>query len=346
MENKIHMEKVGKTASAVVVRLGHMGDVALTTGVLEYWRKTRGMHFIFLTKEAFTPILKNHPAIEHIYPVKADALAGTKAWLRQCSRLAREFGHLPLLDLHGTLRSRILGLRWPSPVRRYPKSGLHRRIFSRTGSPKFRSMLERTNVPQRYAMALERKAIPATELLPHIVMTASENTKALDLIHPLRKNTALVALHPYATHPAKQWPEAHWRTLIKQLEQANIDWVVVGRNKMPFFSQNIDNDLTNRTDLRTTCAILAAADVMITNDSGPMHLASGVKTPVVALFGPTAKVWGFYPAGTQDIVLEREMDCRPCSLHGATECTRGLECLSGITPDQTMAAIQTILTSR
>lgn len=339
------MKKVDKPASAVAVRLGHMGDVALTTGVLRYWHATRGMRFVFVTREAFAPILQGHPAVEQIRTVDEQALSGTRAWLGECSRLAREFGHLPLLDLHGSLRSRILGMRWPGTVRRYPKLGLQRRIFGRTGSRRFRSVLERTNVPQRYAMALERGHVPAAELLPHIELTPQEREQTRSALAPMLTSGPLVALHPYATHPSKQWPETHWRSLVTLLEQAGIDWIMVGRNRAPLFPES-SNDLTNRTDLRTTCAMLSEANVMVTNDSGPMHLASGVGTSVVALFGPTAKAWGFYPAGTRDIVLEREMDCRPCSLHGTEGCANGLECLSGISAQQVMKAVQKILSGQ
>lgn len=342
---KNHMKKVDNTAKAVVVRLGHMGDVALTTGVLEHWRTTRNMRFVFVTRESFAPILHGHPAVEQVWAVDEQALGSTRAWLRECNRLAREFGHLPLLDLHGSLRSRILGMRWPGTVRRYPKLGLQRRIFSRTGARRFQSMLERTNVPQRYAMTLERDHTPADALLPQITLFPEEQEQARSTLPPLRADGPLVALHPYATHPSKQWPEAHWRSLTELLEQAEIDWIVVGRSKTPLFPES-PNDLTNRTNLRTTCALLAEANTMVTNDSGPMHLASGVGTPVVALFGPTAKAWGFYPAGTRDMVLERDMDCRPCSLHGAEACANGLACLSGISAKQAMRAVQTVLDNR
>lgn len=75
-------------------------------------------------------------------------------------------------------------------------------------------------------------------------------------------------------------------------------------------------DFTNRTDLRQLIALLAQADALVTGDSGPMHLASGVSTPVVALFGPTCREWGFFPTGENDRVLQAPLACRPCSLHG------------------------------
>ena len=117
-----------------------------------------------------------------------------------------------------------------------------------------------------------------------------------------------------------------------------MDWIVLGRDGTPLFT-NHDRDLTNKTTLRETCSIMAKADLLLTGDSGPMHLACGVGTPVVALFGATAKAWGFYPAGPEDRVLELPLDCRPCSLHGAKTCVKGFECMISITPEKVMETI-------
>lgn len=335
----MHTEK--KTKTAAVLRLGHMGDVVLTTGVLEHWRKTRNMRFVFITRQSSAPVLENHPAIDEVITVDEGALRSFGGWFSHCGRLAHKLAPLPLIDLHGTLRSRLLSLRWKGQVHRYPKLGLDRRLYSRTRADKYRTRLERTNVPQRYALALDQSAPMQHKLLPVIRLLDNEQTSTRTTLAPLRHNGALVALHPYATHKSKQWPEDNWLKLIDLLEEAGIDWFIVGRGNAPLVPRR--QDLTNQTTLRQTCALLAEADVMVTNDSGPMHLASAVGTPVVAFFGPTAKAWGFFPAGKQDIVLERDMECRPCSLHGSSGCASGLECLASITPDTTMNAVRTIL---
>jgi ADP-heptose:LPS heptosyltransferase len=64
-----------------------------------------------------------------------------------------------------------------------------------------------------------------------------------------------------------------------------------------------------------------------------------VGTPVVALFGPTSRAWGFYPSGPFDAVLERALGCRPCSLHGTTTCRNGRECLTAIEPEEVAARL-------
>lgn len=318
----------------VVFRLSHMGDVTLTTGVLAHWNEARCDTFIVVTRKGNEPLLANHPAVTDVIALEDAELKGM-AWFRKAQALATEFKDHTLVDLHGTLRSRILSLLWKGPVKRYPKFGLERRLYDRTHADRFRQKLEATNVTQRYAMAYGEKPPKADSLIPRIFLTEAERADARAQLSSFSDEQPLVALHPYATHPAKQWPRAHWLTLTALLDKAGYSWFVVGRDAEPLFEDH-EQDFTNRTGLRETCGLMERADLLITADSGPMHLACGVGTPVVALFGPTAKAWGFYPAGPRDTVLELDLDCRPCSLHGAKSCPRGFECLAGISPEKVL----------
>ena len=320
----------------VVFRLGHMGDVALTTGVLARWFETTGDTFVFITREGNAPLLENHPAVTDVIGLSQDRL---DSWFATAGALAGQYEGGTLIDLHSVLRSRILSLRWKGEVKRYPKFGLTRRLFDRTGFDAFRKRLEATTVPQRYALALESTPPPAQSVLPRIFLSDAERADAALRLSPIHDHGPLVALHPYATHPAKEWPRDQWKELIRRLDSEGISWFVVGRDDTPLLPGD-ERDLTNATGLRATCGLLERADRLVTGDSGPMHLACGVDTPVTALFGPTAKAWGFYPAGPHDTVLEQSLDCRPCSLHGSRPCDRGFECMAGITPEEVMKTIR------
>jgi len=74
-----------------------------------------------------------------------------------------------------------------------------------------------------------------------------------------------------------------------------------------------------------------------------MHLATAVDTPLLALFGPTTRAWGFMPQGKNVRVLEKELPCRPCSLHGKRICTRGHECLERISAHEVMDGLRDVL---
>lgn len=326
------------SADLLVFRLSALGDVTLTTGVLEYLAKERGGGFHFLTRQAYAPVLMNNPHIEKIVVPDESGLKGA-AWLKTASNLARHYDGWELLDLHGSLRSMILRRFWKGPVHIYPKMRLARRIFDKTKLAAARERLNRYNVPQRYALALMNEAPDALDLKPRIYLTEDEINAASSKLSDIGIDRPAVALHPYATHEAKAWPREHWLKLIELLDAKGLDWFVVGRTKAEALLDDNPRDLTFETDIRQTCALLQASSALVTNDSGPMHLATAVNTRVIALFGPTHRAWGFFPSGENDVVLERDMKCRPCHLHGGRGCRKGEECLRAISPQEVLEAI-------
>jgi heptosyltransferase-1 len=97
-------------------------------------------------------------------------------------------------------------------------------------------------------------------------------------------------------------------------------------------------NLAGRTDLGTLIALMAGAAVVISTDSGPMHLAAALGTPVVALFGPTAP-WRTGPYGKGHKVLRAAVSCSPCFLRRCH--TR--RCMRQIGPEQVLEAVREVL---
>lgn len=325
----------------IAFRLGHLGDVVLCAGVLSHLAEKRGWSFAFVTRAEFADVFKYNPHVRETVALDGQKL-GAGAFARAGRELASEYKGWGLLDLHGSLRSRALATVWKGPVARYRKLSFERRLFLWSEGRLFGELLRSHSVTQRYLASVETEMPPAGLLLPKIWIADAERESAvakLDLLYG--KGVRPVALHPYATHRLKAWPEGHWKGLVAILEKQGIPWLVIGRGKS-FFSGDV-RDLSNATNLRESCAILAECRALVSGDSGPMHLAAAVGTPVVALFGPTTREWGFFPAGPADIVLEKQLPCRPCSLHGRTPCKRGGECLASITPGEVAGAMACLL---
>ena len=316
-----------------VFRASALGDVVLTTGVLSYWHRTRDMRFTVITRHSMAPVFAGHPAVDEVIAIAQEDLYG-QDWWRASRRIAAECAGMGFIDLHQTLRSLALALRWEGPVRRSSKLSLTRRLYRRFPLTILEERLAATNVPQRYAMAMSSTPPAREELRPIIHLSEAEVQHAKSHLQHLGLTRPFVALHPFATHPDKAWPMGYWLSLIPLIERQGLDWVIVGKNPDHLEALDDPRNLTGRTSLRETCAVLAQAQALVTADSGPMHLSTAVGTPVVALFGPTSPVWGFSPSGPFDTVLENDMPCRPCSLHGSTSCRHGRECLVGIEPDE------------
>ena len=129
----------------------------------------------------------------------------------------------------------------------------------------------------------------------------------------------LIVVHPCAAWPTKCWDAGRVAAVCDSLrktfsarivfvgaaaEQAHVSGIIA-RMAEPTVS------LAGRTTLRELACVLARSSLMVAMDSGPMHLACAVGTPVVALFGPTAP-WRTGPFGSRHSVIRKELDCSPC----------------------------------
>ena len=315
-----------------VFRLSSLGDLVLTSGVLAYWHRTRGWTFTVIVRHPYQEIFYNNPAISKIISIKKEELhfPGIIGFFL---KLSNQNAGLGLLDWHGSIRSRLLAGLWKGAVRRYKKFALPRRIFLRTRRPAYSETLCAHNIAQRYALALEAPAPARACLLPKIYLSGEESEWARGMLDRIFAHGAPppVALHPFATHARKAWPREYWLKLVKKLAESGWPWLVIGQGQALFPGD--ERDLTGKTSLRELCAVLSRCRVLVTGDSGPLHLASAVQTPALALFGPTTREWGFYPEGEKDRVLELALSCRPCSLHGAGFCRDNGRCLREIAPE-------------
>ena len=85
---------------------------------------------------------------------------------------------------------------------------------------------------------------------------------------------------------------------------------------------------------------IRAVIVLVSGDTGAMHMATGVGTPVVALFGPTVRQFGFFPYNAHATVVERDLPCRPCTSKGGPACPFEHHlCMGQITPDAVFTAL-------
>ena len=155
------------------------------------------------------------------------------------------------------------------------------------------------------------------------------------------------ALAPGAAHATKRWPMGHWRALVERLQQLGFGIVAVGGPEDHELGEALGSGVVNAAGeftLQETGACLARAAVAISGDTGVMHMATGVGTRLVALFGPTVEPFGFYPYKGRAVVLEHDLSCRPCSAMGTERCPLGHHrCLTDVLPDQVAAAVQQLV---
>ncbi len=326
----------------LAVRFSSIGDVLLTTPLL---RAVRQRHpearITVLTKRAYAPLLDDNP---HLSTVIAFTPGRP---LRELAAELRAAGYTHLLDLHDSLRSRVLRALVPGPWRGYPKHRAARALLihgKRDRYPVHRPVAERYFAAAR-GLDVRPDGDPPDFFLGRQSVSEGEGwlaQAALGMSRPL------VAVAPGAAHATKRWPAEHWRHLVDRVIGMDMDVVVVGGADDVAVAAEVAAGRGERSrsaaglfGLQATGAILRRARALVSGDTGVMHMATGVGTPVVALFGPTVEAFGFFPYARRAEVLQLDLPCRPCSSHGGPTCPLGHHhCLTRLDPDTVYAAVR------
>ena len=326
----------------LLIRFSSIGDVILTTPLLRALRAAHPDAVVhFATRRAFAPLLEGNPNVDRILTLPENDEGGLRALARAIR--AERYDHI--LDLHGTLRARQLrilvpGARWSG----YRKHTLRRWALTRLKQNWFRSVVP---VAERYFDAAAALGVRPDGGPPEVFPSAAAREAASAALRAagIAEGDAYVAIAPGAQHPTKRWPEASWAELARRLIGAGLRVVVVGGREDAeagdwIAASSGAASVAGALDLPGSAAVLQGARALASGDTGVMHLATAVGTPVVALFGPTVREFGFFPYSSRATVLERALPCRPCSTHGGPACPLGHHaCMREIGVDEVEAAI-------
>lgn len=164
--------------------------------------------------------------------------------------------------------------------------------------------------------------------------------------------TEVIALHPGArTGDAKRWPTKFWRQLAERLDRAHFHLITVGSSEEIQVAENIlrglsekNRQLAGSTSIPQLAAILSKVDLFVSGDSGPLHLASSLGTPVVGIYGPTDPILSGPYGGTAEVV-RANIPCSPCyNLQEPASCAYGDHlCMQWIEPHAVMEAVHSTM---
>ncbi len=326
----------------LLVRFSSIGDILLTTPLVRaLQRRHADAQLIYVTKRAMAPLVADNPHLSQVVALEPDEP------LAHLARRLRALQPTHGLDLHGSLRSAALRLlvrgRW---------SGYAKRKVARTLLVATKLDLYRGDVPvaERYFEAARRLDVRPDGGPPEFFLGAAARERVARWLAEHGLATApLAALAPGAAHATKRWPMAHWQALAGRLREMGYGLVVLGGPEDRGAAQQLGGGplaeiAAGEFTLQETGACLARAKVLVSGDTGVMHMATGVGTPVVALFGPTVRAFGFFPYHARATVLAQDLSCRPCSTMGTARCPLGHHrCLVDLLPAQVAAAVERLV---
>jgi heptosyltransferase-2 len=322
------------SSATLVIQTAFLGDVVLTTPLLSALAAKYGPVDVLTTPIA-APLLETHPAVRKV--IAYDKRGSDRGWsgvrrlARQLKNEQYERTYLP----HRSLRTAAVGLlaRIPS---RIGFSGTWSFLYTEA-RPKPALGHESDRL-----LALAEEAPGAYP--PHLRPTAADEGAATALIAG-----EFVALAPGSIWGSKRWPyygdlaaKLAGRTTVVAVggpDDAGLgDEIVRAVGRSGGRAVNACGKLT----LRQSAALIGRAILLVTNDSAPLHLATAMGTPIVALFGPTVTEFGFGPLRAGDVALGiEELQCRPCSPHGPPRCPLGHHrCMRELTVEAVIAAIE------
>lgn len=330
----------------LIVRTDRMGDCILSTPVIRALRVAFPDAYLgMMVRPGNRELVEGHPGLNVV--VLYDKEGPERSWrgtLRFAAKL-RIHRFDTALILHST--NRVILLAWLAGIRR--RIGYARRLaWLLTDSVPYVKR-EGSRHELEYNLDLLRNlGVESKERDLFVPITPIQEAKVAAFLkaHSTNGEAPLIAIHPGASCPSKRWPADRFAAVADSLIErcgarvvvvTGPDEIATGETVLASMRHPALHAL-GTLSLGELACLFKQSRALISNDSGPVHLACAMKTPVVAIFGrwggglsPTR--WG--PTEPRSMVLHRDVGCRPCLAH---RCPIGFVCLQAISVEEVAAA--------
>lgn len=331
----------------LIIRLSSIGDIILSSFVV---RLTRKLHpdaqIDFLVAKEYKSLLEFNPYIDRV--ICYDKSKPFWKHLKETLSLYNQMYYDVIVDLQNNFRSKIFTLGKYGAIYRFHKRRFYKfkLVFLKTRTVHFEPIpiLYRNTYPplKEFDDGLGLELWTAKDrdgYLPH------------SRVHNL-KSISRIAIAPGAKHFTKKYPETKFAELIETLlAKFNSQiYLIGGTDDIPtanFLTQKFPNiqNFVGKLDILETAELLDGVDLVISNDSSAVHIASARNVPVIQIFGSTVPELGFVPFRVPyQIVEKNEVKCRPCTHYGKSACPKGhFDCMNKITTSDFLVAIEKLI---
>lgn len=344
--------KITSINNILIIRLSSIGDIILTSPIiraLRYHYPNSTIHYV--TFEQFFETIKFNPRINYRYPIsKFNMKSNFDMYFEENFADLKKINFDILIDLQNNKYSKKI----TSKLQYKTKFKINKQRFHKLSMVYLKKpLIFDFNIVENYFNCFENEIIIQRDEM------GLEFWFEEEVNYPTEKNRNnviknIVSIAPGAAHRTKQWLPKYFAELINLLGNAfgnNIQIQLLGSTKEFEIANYLQtnskikiNNFVGKTNLVETAKIIDNSDVLITNDTGLMHIAAARQTPIVAIFGSSAIDFGFAPYRVKHIILEKKMWCRPCSHIGRSYCPLlHFNCMKKITPDEVFHATMKFL---
>jgi heptosyltransferase-2 len=319
----------------LIIRFSSIGDILMTTPVIRAIRKKfPDANIHYLTKAKFKEAIEQHPDLNKVW-----LLEGKLAPILQ--ELKEQSFDL-ILDLHDSIRSRLVRFQLGVPFRVYPKKAFQRWKYTKLkwGLPDPRHTV------QKYLSTLQDWGIMDDGLgldfpiRPEVLLNVKEKIQDLGLLEG-----KYLAIALGGSHETKKWPTDYYIRLLNSYPHKVVllggsAEILAGRAIQEACGQVIN--LTGKTTLEESGAWLKLSLGVVTHDTGLMHISAALQQKVLVIWGNTSPELGMYPWRTPHYNFENpSLSCRPCSHLGYTQCPKGhFLCMKTLTPEKLLYLLE------
>jgi len=308
----------------LIIRFSSIGDIVLTTPVIRCLKKqVPDAEVHFLTKDAFRSIVEYNPYID-----KLQVLA--HSWELMIEELKTE-AYDYIIDLHHNVKTLKVKHALKKKSFSFAKLNIEKYIYT---SLKV-NVLPDIHIVDRYLKTVEFFGVKNDGAgLDYFITTQEETTKS-DI--PVSHYAGYIACVIGAALGTKRWPVHKWKEFCEKIDHPVI--LLGGKEDTAAGNESAD--------------LVRMAKVVVTNDTGLMHIAAAYKRPIISLWGNTVPSFGMYPyygVETQNILsLHQQYDilqvnklwCRPCSKIGYNKCPLGhFNCMEKIQADEVISKVK------
>ncbi len=338
---------------ALIIRFSSVGDIILSSLLVRVFRRTfPDCGLDFAVKTTYADLVRHNPYITNVIEFPE---GGSFAELARMRTMIRETGYDLIMDIHDSLRSRVITFGHPRTFR-INKRKLARFLLVKTGLNLYPRLGGSPGVAERYLESVRRLGVVDDGNGLEVFFPSGTALRADSLLGG--RQDPFVGIAPGSIHGNKMWlPDRFARAALTIALEKRAGIMLFGSGREKDRCDEIENLLraerpelavvntAAKTSLLEVAALMDRCLVVLTNDSGLMHLAAARKRPVVAVFGPTVKEFGFFPTGTMSRVVEHPtLYCRPCTHIGLKECPKGhFRCMTEIEPDAVLTAARELL---